>query len=65
LVEKQCGAHVVVVIGLLRQQGGEDRSIDGLVARLLTPGDTLSLAAEDLFLCARICVTGITSAFGD
>jgi len=56
---------VVVVIGLLRQQGGEDRSIDGLVARLLTPGDTLSLAAEDLFLCARICVTGITSAFGD
>ena len=42
-------------------QGGEDKSIDGMIARLLAPGDCLSLAPEELFLCARVCVVGLIS----
>jgi hypothetical protein len=45
------------------QQGGEDKSIDGVVARLLAPGDSLSLAPDELFLCARVCVAGLISIY--
>jgi hypothetical protein len=41
------------------EEGGEDKSIDGMIARLLAPGDCLSLAPEELFLCARVCVVGL------
>jgi hypothetical protein len=52
---------ILMGVVLVVVQGGEDKSIDGMIARLLAPGDCLSLAPEELFLCARVCVVGLIS----
>jgi hypothetical protein len=53
----------LLTLSLSFGQGGEDKNIDGMIARLLAPGDYLSLSHDELFLCARVSVVSLISTF--